>query len=134
MRKKIQRLDADAIKLKHTAQSAENAAQTEAGRINHLVQSNPLRDWRGKQAALQSVIPQFRGQNAVLRRLDTANILAFKEPYLIPLPELNESVEFRTPIEFAQLLRDLDGLTREYARVVGFSAAGVHEPAAVRSL
>jgi hypothetical protein len=134
MRRKIQRLDADALKLKHTAQSAENAAQTEAGRINHLVQSNPLRDWRGKQAALQSVIPRFRGENAVLRRLDTANILAFKEPYAIPLPELDESVEFRTPIEFAQLLRDLDGLTREYARVVGFSSAGVQQTPPVRSL
>lgn len=134
MRKKIQRLDADAIKLKHTAQSAENAAQTEAGRINHLVQSNPLRDWRGKQAALQSVIPQFRGQNAVLRRLDTASILAFREPNVIPLPELDENVEFRTPIEFDQLLRDLDGLTREYARVVGFSSAGIQPLPAVRAL
>jgi len=133
MRKRIQRLDADVIKLKDAAQSAQNGAQMEAGRINHLVRSNPLRDWRGKQERLQSVIPLFRGENARLRRLDPASILAFHEPYMIPLPELDENVEFRTPIEFNQLVNELDYLTREYARVVGFSPAGIQQLTATRS-
>ncbi|HKR09188.1 MAG TPA: hypothetical protein VJS39_08365, partial [Gemmatimonadaceae bacterium] len=123
MRARIRRLDAEGMKLKHAAQDAQNGALTEAGRINHLVRSNPLRDWRGKQDRLQSVIPLFRGENARLRRIDPASILAFREPSPIPLPELDENVEFRTPVEFDQLVNELDILTREYARVVGFSSS-----------
>lgn len=122
MRARIRRLDADAIKLRQAAQNAQNGALTEAGRINHLTRSNPLRDWRGKQERLQSVIPLFRGENARLRRIDPASILSYREPYLIPLPELDENVEFRLPVEFDQLVTELDALTREYARVVGYSA------------
>ncbi len=133
MRNRIRRLDAEALKLKQAAQDAQNAAQTEAGRINHLVRSNPLRDWRGKQERLQSVIPLFRGENARQRRIDPASILAFKEPYLIPLPELDENVELRTPVEFDQQLLELDNLTREYARVVGFSSVGSLNFAAART-
>ena len=130
MRSRIRRLDADVIKLKQSAQDAQNGAQTEAGRINHLVRSNPLRDWRGKQERLQSVIPLFRGENARLRRIDPASILAFREPYLIPLPELDESVEFRTPVEFDRLVQELESLTHEYARVVGFASPGIPQVAA----
>lgn len=132
MRAKIRRLDADELNLKRKAISAENAAQTEVGRINHLVQSNPLRDWRGKQERLQSVIPLFRGENARLRRIDPASILAFREPSPIPLPELDEAVELRTPREFDQLVQELGSLNREYARVVGFSSSsGNVEPLVV---
>ena len=134
MRARIKRLDADAIKLKQAAQDAQNGALTEAGRINHLVRSNPLRDWRGKQERLQSVIPLFRGENARQRRIDPASIIAFQDPYLIPLPELDENVELRTPVEFDQLLLELDNLTREYARVVGFSSTmGTQNFAAART-
>jgi len=76
---------------------------------------------------LQSVIPIFRGENARLRRIDPASILAFQEPFLIPLPELDESVEFRTPVEFDQLTRELENLRIEYARVVGYSSAGIDQ-------
>ncbi|MFL5508617.1 MAG: hypothetical protein ACJ79J_03400 [Gemmatimonadaceae bacterium] len=127
MRARIRRLDSDALKLKHAAMAAQNGANNEAGRINHLVRSNPLRDWRGKQERLQSVIPIFRGENARLRRIDPASILAFQEPFLIPLPELDESVEFRTPVEFDQLTRELENLRIEYARVVGYSSAGIDQ-------
>lgn len=130
MRTKIRRLDSDAINLKRAAVSAENAAQNEVGRIHHLVQSNPLRDWRGKQERLQSVIPLFRGENARLRRIDPASILAFREPLHIPLPELDEAVDLRAPRELDQLLSELAALNREYARVVGFSSAAV-EPLTV---
>lgn len=133
MRSRIRRLDADALKLRQTAQGAQNGAQTEAGRINHLVRSNPLRDWRGKQERLQSVIPLFRGENARLRRIDPASILSFRERYLIPLPELDENVEFRTPVEFEQLVNELESLTREYARVVGYSSAATQPMSAARS-
>jgi hypothetical protein len=133
MRSRIRRLDADALKLKHAAQDAQNGANTEAGRINHLVRSNPLRDWRGKQERLQSVIPIFRGENARLRRIDPASILAFQEPFLIPLPELDESVEFQPPVEFDQLTRELENLRLEYARVVGYSSAGIEQLSTARS-
>jgi hypothetical protein len=133
MRSRIRRLDADGLKLRQAAHAAQNGAQTEAGRINHLVRSNPLRDWRGKQERLQSVIPLFRGENARLRRIDPASILSFRERYLIPLPELDENVEFRTPVEFEQLVNELESLTREYARVVGYSSAGTQPMSAGRS-
>jgi preprotein translocase subunit SecG len=133
MRARIKRLDGEAIKLKQAAQAAQNAAQTEAGRINHLVRSNPLRDWRGKQERLQSVIPLFRGENARQRRIDPASILAFREPYLIPLPELDETVELRTPVEFDQQVDELEKLTHYYAHVVGVSSVGTQQFAAART-
>ena len=94
------------------------------------MRSNPLRDWRGKQERLQSVIPLFRGENARLRRIDPASILAFRERYFIPLPELDESAEFRTPVEFDRLVQELESLTHEYARVVGFASPGIPQVAA----
>ncbi|HET9637414.1 MAG TPA: hypothetical protein VFP26_15905, partial [Gemmatimonadaceae bacterium] len=73
------------------------------------------------------------GENARQRRIDPASILAFREPYLIPLPELDEDVELRTPVEFDQLVTELDTLNREYARVVGFSFVGSQDFAAART-
>jgi hypothetical protein len=94
-----------------------SSAATEAGRINHLLESHPLRDWQAKQDRLQSVIVQFRGENARVRGLDPANVIAFAQPSRIVFPEVDENEELRRPTELDRLLKDLSQVEAEFARV-----------------
>jgi hypothetical protein len=98
-----------------------SGAAAQAGRINHLLESHPLREWQGKQDRLQSVILQFRGENARVRGLDPANIIAFALPSRVLFPEVNEDEELRRPTEFDQLLQELGRAEAEYARVAAYA-------------
>jgi hypothetical protein len=121
LRKKLQSLERDALGHARSARIALSGAAAEAGRINHLLDSHPLRDWQGKQDRLQSVILQFRGENARLRGLDPANVLAFAQPSRIVFPEVDETEELRRPIEFDRLLQDLNHVESEFTRVAAFA-------------
>ena len=98
-----------------------SGAAAEAGRINHLLESRPARDWQAKQDRLQSVIVQFRGDNARLRGLDTASILAFKQPGTILFPDVDDDEELRRPTELDQLLQDLSHVESDFARVAAYA-------------
>ena len=52
-------------------------ARAGIGRAEHLLAASPLAEWRAKADRLNGVIPLFRGENARLRGIDPANILAF---------------------------------------------------------
>jgi hypothetical protein len=67
------------------------------------------------------VILQFRGENARVRGLDPANVIAFAQPSRISFPEVNEDEELRRPTELDQLLEELNQAEAEYARVAGFA-------------
>ncbi|HEX9310066.1 MAG TPA: hypothetical protein VF887_04585, partial [Gemmatimonadaceae bacterium] len=90
LRKRLQVLEREALGHAYAARVAISSAATEAGRINHLLESHPLRDWQAKQDRLQSVIVQFRGENARVRGLDPANVIAFAQPSRIVFPEVDE--------------------------------------------
>ena len=105
-----------------------SSAATEAGRINHLLESHPLRDWQGKQDRLQSVILQFRGENARLRGLDPASVIAFAQPSRVVFPEVNEDEELRRPTELNQLLRELSEVEAEFVRVAAFAIPAGAQP------
>lgn len=121
LRKKLQSLDREALGHARSARIALSSAAAEAGRINHLLDSHPLRDWQGKQDRLQSVILQFRGENARLRGLDPANVLAFAQPSRVVFPEVDETEELRRPTEFDRLLQDLNQVEGEFTRVTAFA-------------
>ncbi|MDP9279458.1 MAG: hypothetical protein M3P00_08555, partial [Gemmatimonadota bacterium] len=121
LRARTQTLEREALAHARAARNSISSAAAQAGRINHLLESNPLREWQGKQDRLQSVILQFRGENARLRGLDPANVIAFAQPSRIVFPELDEDADLRRPTEFNQLLQELSLVEAEYARVSAFA-------------
>ena len=121
LRKKGQTLEREALAHALAARINLNAAATEAGRIFHLMESHPLREWQGKQDRLQSVIVQFRGENARVRGLDPANVIAFAQPSRIVFPEVDENEEMRRPTELDQLLRELADVEDEFSRVAEYA-------------
>ena len=118
---KLQTLEREALGHARSARVSMGGAAAQAGRINHLLESHPLREWQGKQDRLQSVILQFRGENARLRGLDPASVIAFAQPSRIVFPRSNEDEELRRPTEFDQLLEELSQVEAEYARVAAFA-------------
>jgi hypothetical protein len=121
MRVKQQALEREAIGHARAARLAMSGAAAEAGRINHLLESHPLREWEAKQDRLQSIIPIFRGENARARGLDTVSVVAFSSPGTIVFPPVNEREELRRPTELDQLIIDLSEVEDEFARVAAFA-------------
>ena len=121
LRKRLQVLEREALGHAYAARVAMSSAATEAGRINHLLESQPLRDWQAKQDRLQSVIVQFRGENARVRGLDPANVIAFAQPSRIVFAEINENEDLRRPTELNRLLQDLGEVEAEFARVAAYA-------------
>jgi hypothetical protein len=121
LRLKQEALQREAIGHARAARLAMSGAAAEAGRINHLLESHPLREWEAKQDRLQSIIPIFRGENARARGLDTVSVVAFSTPGTIVFPPVNELEELRRPTELDQLIRDLSEVEDEFARVASFA-------------
>jgi hypothetical protein len=121
LRARLKSLEREALGHARAARTSMSGAAAQAGRINHLLESHPLREWQGKQDRLQSVILQFRGENARVRGLDPANIIAFALPSRVVFPEVNEDEELRRPTEFDQLLQELGRAEAEYARVAAYA-------------
>jgi hypothetical protein len=96
-------------------------AATEAGRINHLLESHPMREWQAKQDRLQSVIPLFRGENARLRGLDPVNVIGFAQPGRVAFPDIDENEDLRRPTELDQLLRELSEVEAQFTRVAAYA-------------
>ena len=130
LRARLQALEREAHGHARAARISMSAAAAEAGRINHLLESHPLREWQGKQDRLQSVIVQFRGENARLRGLDPASVIAFAQPSRVVFPEVNEDEELRRPTELDQLLRELSEADAELARVAAFAIPAGARPSA----
>jgi preprotein translocase subunit SecG len=128
LRARLQILEREALGHARGARISMSGAAAEAGRINHLLESHPLREWQGKQDRLQSVILQFRGENARLRGLDPANVIAFAQPSTILFPEVNEDEELRRPTEFNQLLQQLSEVETEFARVAAYAIPSGTQP------
>lgn len=83
--------------------TAESVARAGVGRAEHLLAASPLAEWRAKADRLNGVIPLFRGENARLRGIDPANILAFANKSPLALPTLEAERAFPEPADFARL-------------------------------
>ena len=121
LRARMQSLEREGLGHARAARISMSGAAAQAGRINHLLESHPLREWQGKQDRLQSVILQFRGENARVRGLDPANVIAFAQPSRILFPEVKEDEELRRPTELDQLLEELSQAEAEYTRVAAYA-------------
>lgn len=86
-----------------TGRELESGARSGIGRAEHLIAASPLAEWRAKADRLNGVIPLFRGENARLRGIDPANILAFANKSPLTLPILEAEVGFPEPADFARL-------------------------------
>jgi len=128
LRARLQILEREALGHARGARISMSGAAAEAGRINHLLESHPLREWQGKQDRLQSVILQFRGENARIRGLDPANVIAFAQPSTILFPAVDEDEELRRPTEFNQLLQQLSEVEVEFARVAAYAIPSGTQP------
>ena len=129
LRARLQSLEREALVHARAARTAMSMAAAEAGRINHLLESHPLREWQAKQDRLQSLIPIFRGENARARGLDTVSVLAFNTPTKIEFPAVNEDEELRRPTELDRLLAELEDIEDEFGRIASYAIpAGVRPP------
>jgi preprotein translocase subunit SecG len=128
LRARLNVLEREALTHARGARISMSGAAAEAGRINHLLESHPLREWQGKQDRLQSVILQFRGENARIRGLDPANVIAFAQPSTIVFPVVDEDEELRRPTELNQLLQELSEVETEFARVAAYAIPSGTQP------
>jgi hypothetical protein len=128
LRAKLKLLDREALLHARGARVSLAGAAAQAGRINHLLESHPLREWQGKQDRLQSVILQFRGENARVRGLDPANVIAFASPSRVLFPEVDEQEELRRPTEFDQLLEELNQVEVDFGRIAAFAIPAGAQP------
>jgi hypothetical protein len=95
-------LQQEAHKTVQSGRTAESLARAAIGRAEHLIAASPLAEWRAKADRLNGVIPLFRGENARLRGIDPANILAFANRSPLPLPTIEAEGGFAEPADFAR--------------------------------
>lgn len=86
-----------------TGYAAATAASAGIGRVEHLIRSSPLDLWPAKARRLGGIIPLFRADNARLRGLDSASILAFRQRPPLDLPTYEAEEGFSEPADFAAL-------------------------------
>jgi hypothetical protein len=101
-------LQRDAHATVQSGRATESLARAGIGRAEHLMGASPLAEWRAKADRLNGVIPLFRGENARLRGLDPANILAFANKSPLSLPTVEAERGFPEPADFARLKEQFD--------------------------
>jgi hypothetical protein len=106
-----------------SVQQAELRITDDLSELDRFVSSRPLAGWEAKADRLKSLVQVFRSENARLRGIDSANILAFRNPIEIDWPEIDSDYRCNEPGDvaeyrqaFARLreeLRTYDRETRE---------------------
>jgi hypothetical protein len=106
-------------------QHAETRITDDLSELDRFVSSRPLAGWEAKADRLKSVVQVFRSENARLRGIDSANILAFRNPIEIDWPEIGSDYRCSEPgdvaeyrQEFARLREELRKYDRETKELV----------------
>ncbi len=107
-------LQADAHSAVKGGRTAEAQARAGIGRVEHLMTASPLAEWVAKAHRLEVVIPLFRGENARLRNMDPASILAFAGKPPLSLPTLEAERGFPEPTDFARLKEEFEACRRDF--------------------
>jgi hypothetical protein len=97
---------------------SESQARASIARVEHLMTASPLAEWVAKADRLDVVIPLFRGENARLRNIDPASILAFSGKPSLQLPTIEAERGFPEPTDFARLKEEFDGCRRDFGAAV----------------
>jgi hypothetical protein len=107
-------LQAHAHAAVQAGRAAESQARASIGRVEHLMTASPLAEWVAKADRLEVVIPLFRGENARLRNVDPATILAFAGKPPLSLPTLEAERGFPEPTDFARLKEEFEVCRRDF--------------------
>jgi hypothetical protein len=107
-------LQADAHAVVQAGRAAESQARAGIARVEHLMTASPLAEWVAKADRLEVVIPLFRGENARLRNIDPANILAFAGKPQLSLPTIEAERGFPEPTDFARLKEEFEACRRDF--------------------
>jgi hypothetical protein len=91
-------------------QRAETRVTDDFSELDRYVSSRPLSAWEAKADRLKSVVQLFRSENARLRGIDSANILAFRKPIEIEWPDIGSDFRCDKPA-------DVDAYRQEFARL-----------------
>jgi hypothetical protein len=109
-----QSLQADAHSAVHAGRVAESQARASIGRVEHLMTASPLAEWVAKADRLEVIIPLFRGENARMRNMDPATIVAFSGKPPLSLPTLEAERGFPEPTDFARLKEEFEACRRDF--------------------
>lgn len=101
LKQKRASVERDAREQRATGYASVTAADAGIGRVEHLIRSSPLDQWPAKARRLSGIVPLFRADNARLRGLDSASILAFRQPPPLELPTFEAEQGFGEPTDFA---------------------------------
>src|SRR5262249_61598384 len=107
-------LQADAHSAVQAGRVAEAQARAGIARVEHLMTASPLAEWVAKADRLEVVIPLFRGENARLRNIDPATILAFSGKTPLSLPTIEAERGFPEPTDFARLKEEFEVGRRDF--------------------
>ena len=107
-------LQTDAHAAVQAGRTAESQARVSIGRVEHLMTASPLAEWGAKADRLVGVIPLFRGENARMRGIDPASILAFSGTPPLVLPTVEAERGFPEPAAFSRLKEEFDVGRRDF--------------------
>ena len=107
-------LQADAHSAVQTGRTAEAQARAGIARVEHLMTASPLAEWVAKADRLEVVIPLFRGENARLRNIDPASILAFAGKPPLALPTIEAERGFPEPTDFVRLKEEFEVCRQDF--------------------
>ena len=119
LRVKRAQLDKDVREQLARGYQSVASANAGVGRVEHLIRSSPLEQWPAKARRLSGIIPMFRADNARLRGLDSASILAFRQPSPLDLPTFEAEQGFAEPADFAALKHRFQGARVQFTRLAG---------------
>ena len=112
------RLQTDAHSAVQVGRTAETRARASIARVEHLMTASPLAEWSAKVDRLAGVIPLFRGENARLRGIDPASILAFAGDSPLSLPIVEAERGFPEPTDFARVKEEFAATSRDFGAAV----------------
>ena len=119
LRDKRSALETDMRQQLTAGYAAVSAATAGVGRAEHLIRASPLDQWPAKARRLSGIIPMFRADNARLRGMDSASILAFRQPPPLELPTFEAQEGFAEPTDFVGLKEAFHGARQQFYTLAG---------------
>jgi hypothetical protein len=101
------------VERRNVAHAALRIAERSLARIRHVAGADLLKDLEAKKARISCAVPLFRTENARLRGLDVADVLAFRVAPPVHLPSADElGMRIETPPEIRELEAEAQHLRR----------------------
>lgn len=125
LRTRLEELRRESYVLAGATRQSAGLAHAGISRVKHLSGSEPLRGWQSKVNRLESIIPLWRGENARLRTLDPANVIAFGQSAPLDIPDVDSVQACRIPAEFSRLQDEFRELQEKFATIAPHATPAV---------